>query len=597
MALALLAEAPRAQDDSATVYLDKRAALEAVFPHAARVVELRHLLSAGEAAAIEALTGRRLDEGGFFLYAAFGAPGAGAEPLVGEEPTACAVIVAEVGKVRPITHIVSVKPDGTVGRVAVMIYRESHGADVASERFMAQYAGKSLADPLRIDRDIINIAGSTLSGHAICRGVRKALAVVQVVLRDVTPAERAALLAGGVDVTPEPGASDRPEDTTRVERLAPGRLRAERVIMGSACSIEAYAFGVTPPRDAASATETTGATSAAGTSDTSSATSATPSVSSALATDAAAEPTLEAALRAALDEIARWDAVLSDWRPDTPLSRLNAAPVGEAQPLDPDLEAWLADSAHWHELTGGAFDPSVGALVAAWGLRTQAPSRPTPDRLAHALANSGWTHLHLDEAAGTARRDTDDLTLDPGGSGKGWALDRAAEVLRARGVRSALLSFRSTLLALDAPPGEPGWSVPVVHDGSGRTEELVSLVQGALSVSGGGFSVFDDVPTAGAEGSASGDADVPVRRGHVIDPESGVPVEAGRLAWVQCEHAAGADALSTALLVSGPALPAVPGARGAFVAHADAAVEAWPAPAPAPAPAGAPAGADKDRRP
>jgi 3-hydroxy-D-aspartate aldolase len=94
-----------------------------------------------------------------------------------------------------------VRPDGTCGRVAVMIYRESHGADVASSRFTAQYAGKSLADPIRVDRDVINVAGSTLSAHAICRGVRKALAVVKVVLLDKDPAARAALLAGGADVT------------------------------------------------------------------------------------------------------------------------------------------------------------------------------------------------------------------------------------------------------------------------------------------------------------------------------------------------------------------------------------------------------------
>jgi len=552
----LLAVAPRAQDDSTTVYLDKRAAIADVFPGAARVVEVKHLLTAKEGAAIEALSGKRLDEGGFFLYAAFATPDAGAwqgdgaarnaeagsragaAPASAAEPTGYAVIVAEVGKVRPITHIVSVTPDGAVGRVAVMIYRESHGADVASERFMAQYAGKSLADPLRLDRDIINIAGSTLSGHAICRGVRKALAVVQVVLRDRAPDERATLLASGTDVTPMVPSSAGAADATRVERLAPGRLRAERVVMGSACSIEAFT--------------------------------------------ASAEAELEAALCAALDEVTRWDAVLSDWRPDTPLSHLNAAPAGEARPLDPDLLAWLADSAQWHATTGGAFDPAVGALVAAWGLRTRTPSRPAPDALELARANSGWTHLRLDVAAGTATRGTAGLLLDPGGSGKGWALDRAADVLRARGVHCALLSYRSTLLALDAPPGEAGWRVPVVHDGSGRTLQDVSLVHGALSVSGGGFSVFEDRMPAGADDGGAGSADLTLQRGHVIDPASGVPVEADRLAWVLHEEAAAADALSTALLVRGAALPAVPGAHGAFVAHADAVPEPWPEPPAAP---------------
>jgi hypothetical protein len=114
-----------------------------------------------------------------------------------------------------------------------MIYRESHGADVASERFMAQYAGKSLADPIRVDRDVINVAGSTLSAHAICRGVRKALAVVKVVALDRDASARTALFAEGKDVTPgreERGGSAAPAAAARavVRGAGHGRHRHGR---------------------------------------------------------------------------------------------------------------------------------------------------------------------------------------------------------------------------------------------------------------------------------------------------------------------------------------------------------------------------------
>jgi len=499
LVLLLLAVSAAAQDDGSQVLLTRDQALALVFPGAPRVVELRHLLSPEESAAAERRTGGRLEEGGFYLYAA----------ERDGVPVSYAAIVAEIGKVRPITHIVEVRPDGSCGRVAVMIYRESHGADVASPRFMAQYEGKSLADPIRVDKDVINVAGSTLSAHAICRGVRKALAVVAAVLLDRDPAARAALLAQGTDVTPGRAAPP----------AADGPVHAERAVMGTICRIEL------PPR-----------------------------------ADGRDRAALDAAAQAALDEVARWDAVLSDWRAETPLSRLNAAPAGQAFATGPELLAWLRDADHWVAASDGAFDPTVGALVDAFGLRGPSPARPAPAALAAARAACGWRLLRLDTAAGTASRLSAGLRLDPGAC-KGWALDRAADVLRARGATPALLSFRSTLLALGAPPGKPGFEVPIVHDGAGRTLTRVVLHDGALSVSGGDLVGWPD-----------GD----VERGHSLEPRTGEPVPAARLAWVTYPVAAGADALSTALLVRGAALPAVEGAAGAVYADAEAAPVAWP---------------------
>lgn len=90
------------------------------------------------------------------------------------------VIVEEIGKHRPITFIVGVQPDGKVAEVAVMVYREPYGGQVHHERFLAQYAGKTLRNPLLPYRDIRNITGATLSCHSIGRGVRKALALVHI---------------------------------------------------------------------------------------------------------------------------------------------------------------------------------------------------------------------------------------------------------------------------------------------------------------------------------------------------------------------------------------------------------------------------------
>jgi hypothetical protein len=97
-----------------------------------------------------------------------------------------AVIVEEIGKHRPITFVVGVRPDGTVADVAVMSYREAYGGEVRTTRFLGQYRGKRPSDPLRTYDDIRNIAGATLSVDAASRAVHKAQAVAEV-MRGATP--------------------------------------------------------------------------------------------------------------------------------------------------------------------------------------------------------------------------------------------------------------------------------------------------------------------------------------------------------------------------------------------------------------------------
>lgn len=89
-----------------------------------------------------------------------------------------AVIVEEIGKHRPITFIVGVGADRKIKDAALMVYREAYGGEVRDRRFLQQYKGKELKDPLLPYRDIQNISGATLSVEAIGRGSKKALALV-----------------------------------------------------------------------------------------------------------------------------------------------------------------------------------------------------------------------------------------------------------------------------------------------------------------------------------------------------------------------------------------------------------------------------------
>jgi hypothetical protein len=97
-------------------------------------------------------------------------------------PVGYAIIGEEIGKYRPITFLVAVDLHLQVSSVAILVYRESRGGEVRRQRFLRQYRGKDGTDPIRINRDIINITGATLSVRALNKGVRKSLLLLEAML-------------------------------------------------------------------------------------------------------------------------------------------------------------------------------------------------------------------------------------------------------------------------------------------------------------------------------------------------------------------------------------------------------------------------------
>lgn len=91
-----------------------------------------------------------------------------------------AIIDDQVGKVLPITFITKITPEGKVAQVEIMVYRESHGGEVKSRRFLNQFREKALNDELRLHGNIVNVTGATLSSQALVVGVKRALALWQI---------------------------------------------------------------------------------------------------------------------------------------------------------------------------------------------------------------------------------------------------------------------------------------------------------------------------------------------------------------------------------------------------------------------------------
>ncbi len=255
---------------------------------------------------------------------------------------------------------------------------------------------------------------------------------------------------------------------------------------------------------------------------------------------------LRAAGEEALAEIERLEAQLSFYRPTSEIARLNTHAAGGPVRVEPELFRLLQHALRLSEETGGAFDITVAPLMRVWGFTRGTGQLPDPAALAEARACTGWRLVELDEAASTVRFARPGVLLDLGALGKGYALGRAADLLREDGVSGALLhGGTSTVVAIGAPPGAEAWTVaiekpqttnspmPAARDSVLAT---VALRDSALSVSavwGKSFTV---------------DARV---YGHVIDPRTGEPTQGAQLAAVALPCAAETDALSTALLTFG----------------------------------------------
>jgi FAD:protein FMN transferase len=229
-----------------------------------------------------------------------------------------------------------------------------------------------------------------------------------------------------------------------------------------------------------------------------------------------------AAGEAALDAIAEWDARLSLFRRDSLIALVNREAAERAVALDAETFALLELCARvWRE-SGGAFDAALGRHMARHGFRAQDAAASEP---------CGFEAVELDRAACTIRFHSPGAQLDLGGIAKGFALDRAADELRAAGIDQALVhGGTSTVIGLGAPPDQEGWRIALDR---GPNAPLAVLRDAALSVS-----------AQHGRRNERGE-------GHVLDPRSGAPVERNDVAAVIAPSGSLADPWSTALLVAG----------------------------------------------
>ena len=290
---------------------------------------------------------------------------------------------------------------------------------------------------------------------------------------------------------------------------------------------------------------------------------------------------LRAAGEAALEEIERLENLLSLYRTHTEIAQINARAAREWVRVSPPVFRLLEHARRLSEETNGAFDITAGPLIRCWGFQGGTGRQPSPEEIAEARACVGMNLVEMNASESTVHYSRPGVSLDLGAIGKGYAIDRAVEILREAGVTSALLhGGTSTTAAIGAPPEADGWNIAIdlpSSDASSPSTRLavVMLRDESLSVSAVWGRSFQ-----------SGDQCF----GHVIDPRTGEPVQSALLAALVLPSATESDALSTALLLDGPQglvamTRAHPMAKALVVTGREAALEihrqGWPVPTPA----------------
>lgn len=249
--------------------------------------------------------------------------------------------------------------------------------------------------------------------------------------------------------------------------------------------------------------------------------------------------TYRKAIESAFHEIERIESLLSRFRPDSEIFRINRLAGQGWIPVHPEVCRVVAQALRYAALTGGAFDPTTGTLSHLWGFGSDGPRSVPPDAetIQETLERVAYRHVLADEAHSVLMILQPGIELDLGGMGKGYAIDRVVAILRAYGIEQGWVSCGSTSFALGSPPKQVSWRVGI-RDPK-RPDRVIQTVQirdRAISTSAAYEQFFT------YEGK---------RYGHILDPRTGYPAEGPAGVTVIAPTATEADILSTAAFVLG----------------------------------------------
>jgi len=259
-----------------------------------------------------------------------------------------------------------------------------------------------------------------------------------------------------------------------------------------------------------------------------------------LAAWTADEPGAMAAFEAVFREFERLEALMSNWREDSDVERLNRAAGKHPVRVGTEIRDVLRTARQVSEWTGGKFDVTFGVMSGLWKFDYQDRDNVIPEHneITRRRALINYRDLTVDEHAGTAFLQREGMRMSVGGVGKGYAVDRARDILRNRGFRDFLIQFGGDMYASGLRDGRP-WRLGV-QDPRGPANQIFASVD----VSDQTFSTSGDYERFFIKDGR--------RYHHILDPATGMPAEGCRSVTILAGSATLADALSTGVFVLGP---------------------------------------------
>lgn len=228
----------------------------------------------------------------------------------------------------------------------------------------------------------------------------------------------------------------------------------------------------------------------------------------------------EQAANAAFVEIDRLEDELSRYRPNSDVARINLLQVGEELKLSPDIFECLQIANHIYNITDGLFDVTSGELIDHW---KNSKTAETDD---YNLQDIGMGKLLLDDINYSINLLSNNIKIDLGGIGKGYAIDKACTLLTEWDVDNALIHSGSTVKAIGLLSGYDGWPVSISNP-SNKSQTIAEVLLKDFSLSGSGKQ----------KGS------------HIINPQTSLPINDRTGAWAMAESAAMSDAMSTTFMI------------------------------------------------
>jgi thiamine biosynthesis lipoprotein ApbE len=465
------------------VYLTEEQALREVFPHCDEILFNVIPLTKEEKSQFQNRLRRKIYEDFFVVYMG----------IKSGEVTGYAIITEEIGKFHPYTFIVSTDTKGKISKIAILVYRESRGAEIRKKRFLYQFKGKSLKNRIRINKDIINISGATMSVVTMCKGVKKILAVIDEFYLSGKNADKISSLEK-IRYGYEKGTGQKQEL----------KLFKKAVLsMGTVFEVTIYT---------------------------------------------ADKYIAEKAFNDVSQEINRLDYLMSNYKKESVLSELNKNAAAGPTDCNNELANVIEQSLQYSEITDGAFDITIGPLMKKWGFFKKQGRIPGKEELAATLESVSYKNIIIEEKVKkslsknpitikTVFFKNTGTQIDLGGIGKGYAVDMATRVLKQNGINSALINFAGNIYTFGTPPGKDSWVIGLQHPR--KSEGLL-----------GSFEIKDKAV------STSGDYEKfftinGKRYSHIIDPRTGNPVKGIVSVTIVADNATRADALSTGVFVLG----------------------------------------------